>query len=180
MDRRRNSVALAIVTASFFAMLFTSCSAQLLVRHGAPSAEAQAGGLTLLALGLLALVLATPLSAPPLLIGGAMLAGAGHGLAILAAQDELTRITPEDERAAVSAAFYVCIYLGVAGPMIGIGILAATISIYTAVSVFAAVTGGAALLVALWHLRHRDEEGEPRGVTFPPFSSRVSEPHGTE
>lgn len=154
-------------------MLFASCATQLLVRRGAPPAEAQAGGLTLLALGLLALVLATPLDAPTLLIVGAVLAGAGHGLAILAAQDDLTRIAPGDERAAVSAAFYVCIYLGVVVPVIGVGVIAATISIYTAVSVFAAVTRTAALLVAAWHLRHRGEEDRATGSSdlprFRPF-----------
>jgi MFS family permease len=150
---------LAVLGAVTATMLFSSCAAQLLVRHGAPAAEAQAGGLTLLAVGLLALVLATPLDAPALLILGAVLAGAGHGFAILAAQDSLTRIAPEDQRAAISAAFYVCVYLGVALPVIGVGVLAATISLYTAVSVFAAITGTTALLVAAWHLRHRGEEG---------------------
>jgi membrane protein implicated in regulation of membrane protease activity len=43
-------------------------------------------------------------------------------------------------------------------PVIGVGILAAAISLYTAGSVFAAVTGVTALLVAAWHLRRRDED----------------------
>jgi MFS transporter len=174
---------LALLGAVAATMLLSSCAAQLLARRGAPPAEAQAGGLTLLALGLLALVLATPLGAPALLIAGAVLAGVGHGLAILAAQDDLTRIAPGGERAAVSAAFYVCIYLGVAGPVIGIGILAAAISIYTAVSVFAAVTGTAALIVAAWHLRHRSAEDRPRDARARDVSRRprrVSEHHGIE
>lgn len=149
---------LAVLGAVTATMLFSSCAAQLAVRRGAPPALAQAGGLTLLAAGLLALVLATPLEAPVLLILGALLAGIGHGLAILAAQDNLTRIAPEEQRAEISAAFYVCIYTGVAGPVIGVGILAATVSLYTAVSVFAAATGVTALLVAAWHLRHREAD----------------------
>jgi MFS family permease len=48
------------------------------------------------------------------------------------------------------------VYTGVAGPVIGI--LAAAISLYAAVSVFAAVTGVVALIVAGWHLRHRDAD----------------------
>lgn len=149
---------LAVLGAVTAAMLFASCAAQVAVRNGAPPALAQAGGLTLLAAGLLALVLATPFESPALLLLGALLAGCGHGLAILAAQDNLTRIAPPEQRAEISAAFYVCVYTGVAGPVIGIGILAAAISLYTAVSVFAAVTGVVALVVAGWHLRHRDAD----------------------
>ena len=149
---------LAVLGAVTATMLFASCAAQLLARGGAPPAAAQAGGLILLAAGLLSLVLATPLASPELLVLGALLAGCGHGLAILAAQDNLTQIAPEDRRAEVSAAFYVCIYASVALPVIGVGVLAATVSLYTAVAVFSAVTGTTALAVAAWHLRHRESE----------------------
>ena len=87
-----------------------------------------------------------------------MLAGAGHGLASLAAQDDLTRIAPQEQRAEVSAAFYVCIYLGVALPVIGIGVLAVRTTLFVAVATFAAVTGLAALVVAAWHLKRRDDQ----------------------
>src|SRR5205823_1024726 len=70
-------------------MLGSSCVAQLAIRHGAPPAQAQAVGLTLLAAGLIALVLAAPLHAGVLLLAGAVLAGGGHGIAFLAAQDDL-------------------------------------------------------------------------------------------
>jgi hypothetical protein len=59
---------------------------------------AQAGGLILLAAGLLALVLAAPVGSWVLLAAGAVLAGAGHGIAYLAAQDELNRIAPAGQR----------------------------------------------------------------------------------
>lgn len=63
-----------------------------------------------------------------------------------------TRIAPAETRAEVSAEFYVPIYLGVALPAIGIGVLAVTTTLFIAVATFAAVTGGASLLVAGWHL----------------------------
>ena len=106
-------------------VLACSCLAQLAIRRGTPAAETQAAGLVLLALGLLCLVLSASLHAPALLIVGAVLAGIGHGLAFLAAQENLTRIAPADQRAEVSAAFYVCVYLGVALSVIGVGVLAA-------------------------------------------------------
>jgi MFS family permease len=154
---------LALVALVSALVLATSCAAQLVVRRGAPPALAQAGGLVLLALGLLALVLAAPLRGWPLLVAGAVLAGAGHGLASLAAQDDLTRIAPQDQRGEVSAAFYVCIYLGVALPVIGIGVLAVRSTLFVAVATFAAVTGLAALAVAAWHLKRRDDQDAEGG-----------------
>jgi predicted MFS family arabinose efflux permease len=160
----RNLALLGLLTA---VLLVTSCSVQLLVRRGAPPVPAQAGGLALLALGLLALVLAHWVG-PGLLIVGAVLAGAGHGLAFLAAQDNLTQIAPDERRAEVSAAFYVCIYLGVAVPVIGIGVLASLSSLFTAIAVFSMVTGSAALITAAWHLRHRTSGAMSSAVSTGP------------
>jgi hypothetical protein len=154
----QNLALLGLVTA---VMLLSSCAAQLLVRNGAPPALAQAGGLTLLAVGLAALVFAAPLHTAVLLVLGAVLAGAGHGVAFLAAQDDLTRIAPDDQRAEVSAAFYVCLYLGVALPVIGTGVLAALVSLFVGVATFAAVTGVACLALAAWHFRNRQPAGGP-------------------
>jgi hypothetical protein len=132
--------------------LACSCLAQIATRRGAPPAHAQAGGLIALACGMVFLVLAAPTHSAAVLIIGAVLAGVGHGVAFLAAQDDLTRIAPSDQRAEVSAAFYVCIYLGVALPVIGIGVVAVLSTLFTAVTTFALVTGTAALAVTAWHL----------------------------
>jgi MFS family permease len=120
----------------------------------------------LLAAGLAALVAASPARSWVLLVLGAALAGVGHGAAYPAAQDDLTRIAPGGQRAEVSAAFYVCICLGVSLPVIGIGILADLTTLFTAVTTFAVVTGACALVVAAWHLRRRD------GGTPPPPARR--------
>lgn len=151
----QNLALLALVSAL---VLLSSCAAQLIVRHGAPPAQAQAAGLALLAIGLLLLVLAAPMKSGGLLVAGAIVAGAGHGVAALAAQDDLTRIAPDQQRAEVSAAFYVCIYLGVSIPIIGIGVLAVTTTLYTAIATFAAVTGVGSLAIAAWHLRQHVRE----------------------
>ncbi len=161
----KNLALLGLISA---VMLGSSCVAQLIIRRGAPATRAQAGGLTLLAIGLLALVLAKALGAPGLLVIGAVLAGGGHGLAFLAAQDDPIRIAPEAQRAEISAAFYVCIYLGVALPVIGIGVLAAAISLFTGIAVFAAVTGTASLALAAWHLSHRYEDPDGEQATLTP------------
>jgi MFS family permease len=149
----KNLALLALLTS---VVLLASFATQLLLRRGTPPAATQATGLILLAAGLAALVAASPAHSLALLVAGAALAGVGHGAAYLAAQDDLTRIAPDDQRAEVSAAFYVCIYLGVSLPVIGIGILADLTSLFTAVTTFAAVTGVCALTVAVWHLCRRD------------------------
>jgi predicted MFS family arabinose efflux permease len=143
---------LALLGAIAALMLVFSCVAQVAVRRGAPPVLAQAGGLLLLALGLLGLVLASPLGTAWLLVAAAVIAGTGHGLGFLATQDDLNRIAPPEHRAEINAAFYTCIYTGVALPVIGVGVLASITSLYTGVAVFAAVTGGVALVVAAWHL----------------------------
>jgi predicted MFS family arabinose efflux permease len=172
----RNLALLALVTAL---VLVASCAAQLATRHGAPPAQAQAAGLALLAAGLLALVLASPAQSAALLVTGAILAGGGHGVAVLAAQDDLARIAPEGQRAEVSAAFYVCVYLGVAVPVTGIGVLAVVTTLYTAVAAFAAVTGSGALAVAAWHWRNRAQPGEPGQGETAGRTRRVSVTPGT-
>ncbi|MBO0770967.1 MAG: MFS transporter [Actinobacteria bacterium] len=155
-----NLALLALLTSI---VLLASFATQLLLRNGAPPAATQAGGLMLLAAGLAALVAAAPARSWVLLVAGAALAGIGHGAAYLAAQDDLTRIAPNEQRAEVSAAFYVCIYLGVSLPVIGIGILADLTTLFTAVTTFAVVTGACALIVAAWHLRHRGGTEAPAG-----------------
>lgn len=166
-----NLAVLALVTAL---VLISSCAAQLAARRGAPPAQAQAAGLVLLTAGLLALVLAAPARSAALLVVGAILAGAGHGVAFLAAQDDLTRMAPRGHRAEVSAAFYVCIYLGVAAPVIGIGVLAVATTLFAAVTTFAAVTGGGALAVAAWHLRNRGRPGDDQTAEQEAGEPRVS------
>jgi MFS family permease len=153
----RNLALLGLLTSL---VLLASFVAQLLLRHGAAPAVVQAVGLIVLAVGLAILVAASPASSVALLAVGAVLAGLGHGAAYLAAQDAVTQMAPADQRAEVSAAFYVCIYLGVSLPVIGVGILADVTTLFTAVAVFAAVTGLGSLALAGWHLLRAADGGQ--------------------
>ena len=153
---------LALLGAITAVMLACSALAQLAIRNGAPPVAAQAGGLVVLAIGLVGLVLAKPAGIIWPLIAGAAVAGLGHGAGFLATQDDLNRIAPDEHRGEVNAAFYTCIYLGVSLSVIGVGILGAAISLFTGVTVFAAVTGSAALAVAAWHLAAAREQSPRR------------------
>jgi hypothetical protein len=133
-------------------MLVASCAAQVAFRRGGTPERNQAAGLVLVAVGLVALVLAFPAHSLALVLAGALVAGAGHGMAFLASQGELNAIAPAERRGEVTAAYFMCIYLGVAVSAIGVGLLATLASLYIAVTVFAAVTGGAALAAGAWHV----------------------------
>jgi MFS family permease len=145
-------------------MPLSSCAAQLTTRNVSSAAATQAAGLGLLAVGLVGLVLAAPTGLVTVLLAGSALSGIGHGIAFLAAQDDLNKIAPPHRRGEVTAAFVTCIYLGVSVSAVGVGLLADAYSLSTGVAVFAVVTGCAALAVALWHLlaaRGNERESVP-------------------
>ena len=55
----------------------------------------------------------------------------------------------------MTAAFISCIYSGVAGSAIGVGLLSTALSLRTAVTIFAVVVGSTALTAIAWHIRTR-------------------------
>ena len=113
----------------------------------------QAAGLTLLALGLVALVLAFPARSLLVLLLAGLLTGTGHGIAFLGAQAQLNLAAPPDRRGEVNAAFYTLIYLGVATCVISTGLLTLEVSLETAVTVFSVTLATIALATAAWHLK---------------------------
>jgi putative Mn2+ efflux pump MntP len=97
-------------------------------------------------------VAAFPAHSLALVLTAALLGGVGHGMAFLGAQQDLNAIAPAERRGEVTAAFFVCIYLGVAVSVIGVGVVATRHSLETAVAVFAVVTGAAAVAAIVWHM----------------------------
>jgi hypothetical protein len=117
----------------------------------------QAAGLTVVAVGLIVLVIAAPLHSLPLLIAGALAAGAGHGLGFLHAQDELNAMAPADRRGEVTAAFISCIYLVVGGAVITAGLLSLAFSLPAAVAAVALLLSAIALMAGIWQGRSARE-----------------------
>lgn len=76
----------------------------------------------------------------------ATVAGTGQGLVFLGGLAAIDQAAPEGRRADVLSSFYVVIYLGVGVPVIGVGFLAGTFGLLSAVQYFA---GAAALLCLL-------------------------------
>jgi MFS family permease len=144
----RNLAVLGAVSA--LALVASSVTLVLSQRLDLPSRAVQAGGLVLLALGLVGLVVASPLDSLAVLIVGAVAAGAGHGLGFLRAQQELNAIVPEDRRGEVTSAFIACIYLTVASAVIATGVLDRRLSLTVSVGAVAIVLAAVAVAVAVW------------------------------
>jgi MFS family permease len=144
---------LALISALSALVLVASCFGQLLTRR--PKLDnhaAQAAGLGLLALGLVFLVVALPLHSLAVVIAGAVLAGAGHGVGFLASQTDINDVAPDQRRGEVTSAFAMCIYAGVASSVIGVGLLTLRVSLFAAVAIFACTIGVVAVATACWHL----------------------------
>jgi sugar phosphate permease len=147
---------LALLGALAAVALASSCVAQFVSQRRQPGRRrAQAIGLAVLAAGLLALVVASPLHSLAVLVASAVAAGAGQGLSFLAAQDELNAIAPEERRGEVTAAFITCIYLVVASSVLAVGILDLRLALAGAVGAGAVVLAAAALGTTMWHARDR-------------------------
>jgi MFS family permease len=156
-----NTSNLALEGAITATMLLASCAAQVVVRGSATPARDQSVGLALVIVGLIALVAAFPAHSLALVLAAALLGGIGHGMAFLGAQSDLNAIAPPDRRGEITAAFFVCIYLGVAVSAIGVGLVATLASLETAVAVFAVVTGAASIAAIAWHVAVARAGGVP-------------------
>jgi MFS family permease len=144
-------------------MLLASCAAQVVFRRGGAAERDQSLGLALVVVSLGALVAAFPGHSLTLVLLAAVVGGIGHGMAFLGAQTDVNAIAPPDRRGEVTAAFFVCVYLGVAVSAIGVGLVATLASLYTAVVVFSCVTGAACVGAVVWHVVVARRGGVPLG-----------------
>lgn len=150
----RNLAAVAAIAAL---SLVASSAAQTVSQRWRPSRRlSQAVGLTVLAAGLVALVLASPVHTIALVVVGSLLAGLGHGIAFLNAQEELNEIAPEARRGEVTAAFIACIYFLVASAVIATGLLDLRLSLSVSVGAVALALVAAALAAAAWQWANLD------------------------
>ncbi len=101
--------------------------------------QLQGAGLVILALGLGALPVAGASRLLPLIIISVMIAGVGQGLAFMGAIRTANQLAPQRIHAAVISTFYIVTYLGVGIPVIGVGLLATTMTTTTAVDIFAVI-----------------------------------------
>jgi len=111
-----------------------------------PARRAESLGLAGLAIGLAGLVLAGRAGSVALLLASVCVAGAGQGLAFMGAARQAGQAAPPDQRAGVTAAFWMASYLGGGLPVTFAGLLSVRVGLVPAVNVFAIILGAGCLL----------------------------------
>ena len=136
-----------------FASALTQIAAQ---RYPTPRRMTQAVGLTVLAAGLVLLVVSAAVNLLAIVLLAAVVLGVGHGATFLRAQDELNTLAPAEKRGEVSAAFVCCIYALVGGGVVGVGVLGEGLPLTGSVQVVGAVLAAGSLAAAGWQWAQRD------------------------
>jgi MFS family permease len=162
---------LALLAAIAGLALLASFAAQAVMARveGSPRRD-QALGCVLVAAGLGGVVAAAPSGSAALLVAGSIVAGAGHGVAFLTAQQELNELVPEERRGEVTAAFIACIYFLVAIFVIAAGLLDSLFSLTVAIELVGTVLIAVALGAAAWHAAS-SHAGAPRRRAAAPRSA---------
>jgi MFS family permease len=147
---------LAVVAAIAALGLLASFVSQAVVeRIEGSQRRDQAIGCVLLALGLGGVVGAAPSGSIALLAAGSVVAGVGHGIAFLTAQQELNELAPGERRGEVTAAFIACIYFLVAGFVVATGLLGSFFSLDASVEAVGSALLAVALGAAAWQAASR-------------------------
>jgi len=162
--------ALALLAAVATTALLASSATQALAARGAGSwRRDQAVGCVLVAVGMGGLIVAAPTGSFAALLLGALVAGAGQGLAFLTAQEELNELAPHERRGEITAAFIAVTYACVAGFVIASGLLALGVSLQSAVEGVAGALIVVSLGTAVWHAA-TPRAGAPRRRAAAPHS----------
>jgi MFS family permease len=107
-------------------------------------------GLTALPVGAALVVVAVAAGSLALFLTGAVVGGAGIGLAFQSALSRVAQLARDDDRGAVTSTFFVAAYFGITVPVVGVGELATATGLATAALALAVLV--AALAVAGWAL----------------------------
>jgi MFS family permease len=137
-----------------FALSGSAAVAQLAVGRARPWAGAAGGSLALSA-GMLLLVIAAAADSSLVYLAGAVIGGAGFGVAFLSALRALTEVIPNEHRAGVMSAFYVVAYAALSLPAIAGGLVVGSLGLLTTFEVFGSVVAALALVVAFQAWRSR-------------------------
>jgi MFS family permease len=129
-----------------FAVFAASGSVQLLLRRRRDRSAITAG-VAVIPVGLVLIVLALGTDSLPLFIAGAVVGGAGSGLAFMGSLTLINRLAPAAERAETVSAYFVVCYLAISLPVIGLGFATQAFGRYPAALAFAVLIGGLALVV---------------------------------
>jgi MFS family permease len=144
------SHALAGVTA--FAVFGAGALSQILLARVGLRRQLRIG-IALLVTGLVAVTVAVWVTSLPLLLVGGVLAGAGAGATFKGTVSTVIAIAPERARGETLAGLFLAAYLGLAAPVIGLGVATQYLSAPVALLIFAAALLAALLAVSRRLLR---------------------------
>ena len=139
-----------------FVLAGSAAIAQLAFGRTAPWAGA-VGGSIALSVGMLMIVGSVVADSAALYLAGALVGGAGFGVAFLGALRALSAVIPPAHRSEVMSAFYVVAYGALSLPAVLAGILVTPLGLRTTFEVFGAAVAALALVVAFeaWRTRPR-------------------------
>lgn len=137
-----------------FVLAGSAAAAQLTFGRTAPWAGA-AGGSIALSAGMILLVVATALDSTIIYLAGAVIGGAGFGVAFLGALRALSAVIPAEHRAAVMSAFYIAAYAALSLPAIAGGVVVGPLGLRSTFELFGITVAALALVVALLASRTR-------------------------
>jgi hypothetical protein len=138
----------ALAGAITFAVFATAALTQRVTASRAP-AELLASAIPAMLLGLGLLTLAVWLPHPSLavFVAGALVTGLGSGLMFRGAMGTVSALASEDHMAEALAGLFLAAYIGLAVPVIGLGLLTQLLTVPLSLLVFAGLLAGALLLV---------------------------------
>jgi MFS family permease len=141
---------------SVFVLAGAGSVAQVVFGRTAPWAGAASGSIAL-AIGTALIVAAVAMESGALYVAGAVVGGAGFGVAFLGALRALSAVIPPEHRAAVMSAFYIVAYSALSLPAIVAGVLVTPLGLRPTFEIFGSIVAGLALVVAVeaWRTRPR-------------------------
>ena len=144
---------------SVFLLAFSGAVAQLAFGRSLPWKSATGGSIALAA-GVLVIVAAAAADSAALFVAGAVVGGAGFGVAFLGALRALSAAIPPAHRGEVMSAFYVVAYSAISVPAIAAGVLVTPLGLRPTFELFGSIMAGVALIVAFeaWRTRPRTSD----------------------
>jgi MFS family permease len=137
-----------------FVLAGSGALAQLLFGRAAPWLGASLGSLALAA-GMILIVLSASAESSVLYLLGAVVGGAGFGVAFLGGLRVLSAAIPPAHRAQVMSAFYIVAYGAISLPAVLAGIAVTPLGLRETFEIFGSIVAALALVVAVEATRHR-------------------------
>ena len=138
------------------AAMFLIAAIVIVLTRGLKPRTAMLWGLGLMPPAVTLLVLAQAERSMPLVLGGALAAGAAAGLGYRGSLQVIYALAPHDRRAEIGSAYYLCGFAGNALPVIGVGVVTTFAGPVAGSASFAVLIAAFAVVALVMELRRKD------------------------